>query len=276
MAYAQQSSIELSLRLTALTLLMRPMGPWWIRAAILGLATLALVTRHALLSPATWTAIAVLIVCRVVLDWPLADNHIYLLAYWSLAIALALGSLESARTLAASGTLLLGVAFLMAVVWKAILSPDFLDGRFFRVTLLTDPRFDPLVTTIGGLTGEEVDRNRDILAALPEGAELVDPPSLIEPPSFQRLVWASTTGVLVLEAAIAAACLASVMGLPLMPAHLALLLFCGITYAFAPVAGFGWLLLSIGCAITRGDQRLLRAAYVTMWLLVLGYAEIRA
>ena len=29
----------------------------------------------------------------------------------------------------------------MAVLWRAALSPDYVDGRFFRVTLLTDERF---------------------------------------------------------------------------------------------------------------------------------------
>jgi len=131
------------------------------------------------------------------------------------------------------------------------------------------------VTTVGGLQGAEVDRNREILAPLPEGAELLDPPALIEPPSFQRLVWASTGGILALETFVAAACLALAAGGSATPAHVTLLLFCVVTYAFAPVAGFGWLLLSIGSALTRATQHRLRAAYIGTWLLVLAYAEIR-
>jgi hypothetical protein len=57
-------------------------------------------------------------------------------------------------------------------------------------------------------------------------------------------------------------------------AHVLLLLFCAVTYAFAPVAGFGWLLLSMGTALCRSDQRVLRTAYVGTWLLVLLYSEV--
>jgi hypothetical protein len=267
--------MELSLRLTALTLLLRPMGPIGVRATILGLAVLALVVPRVLVSPFTWGALTLLIVWRIAWDWPLADNHIYLLAYWCLAIALALARPDARALLPVAAASLLGVAFAMAVLWKALLSPDFLDGRFFRVTLLTDERFIPLITTVGGLQSAEVDRNREILAPLPEGAELLDPPALIEPPSFERLVWASTAGILALETFIAAACLALAAGAPATPAHVLLLLFCVVTYAFAPVAGFGWLLLSIGSAFTRVNQHRMRAAYVATWLVVLAYAELR-
>jgi len=268
--------MELSLRLTALTLLLRPMGPWALRAAILSLAVLALLTPRVLLAPATWMALSLLIAVRIAWDWPLADNHIYLLAYWTFAIALALGHSSPANALARSSIVLLAIVFVMAVVWKAALSPDFLDGRFFRVTLLTDQRFDPLITSVGGLTAEDVAHNRMALAALPEGAELLDPPPLVETSSFRRLVWISTIGSLLLEVVIAVAGIATIAARTGTRAlHAALLSFCALTYAFAPVAGFGWLLLSMGAAPARPDQRVLRAAYVATWMLVLVYAEVR-
>ena len=56
-----------------------------------------------------------------------------------------------ATTLATSSRWLLGAAFAMAVLWKAVLSPDYVDGRFFRVTLLTDERFADAALLFGGL-----------------------------------------------------------------------------------------------------------------------------
>jgi hypothetical protein len=53
---------------------------------------------------------------------------------------LSLRDAQPAHTLAFNSRSLIGLAFTLAVLWKAVLSPDFLDGRFFRVTLLTDPR----------------------------------------------------------------------------------------------------------------------------------------
>ena len=65
------------------------------------------------------------------------------------------------------------------------------------------------------------------------------PPLFVEPPAFRWLADAATYGTLTLEAAIA--------GLYLFPwrvrlepaRHVLLLTFCLVTYAFAPVAGFG-------------------------------------
>src|SRR5262245_33531587 len=84
--------VPLALRLTALTLLLRPMGPWTVRPLILLCAGVALLSPRALLRPLTWYALAALIALRIAADWPIPDNHIYLLAYWCLAAALALGA----------------------------------------------------------------------------------------------------------------------------------------------------------------------------------------
>ena len=46
------------------------------------------------------------------------------------------------------------------------------------------------------------------------------------------------------------------------------------TYAFAPVAGFGWLLLVMGAAQTGEGDVWLRRAYVAAFLVVLFYSEV--
>ena len=51
-------------------------------------------------------------------------------------------------------------------------------------------------------------------------------------------------------------------------------MFCATTYALAPVAGFGWLLATMGLAQCRPDQRTLRGAYVAVFVLILLYTEI--
>jgi hypothetical protein len=267
-------SIALALRLTAIELLLRPMGPWGVRPLILVTAGFVLLFPRALGSALSWYALAGLVAARVIADWPLPDNHVFLLAYWCLAIGLALGAGTPARVLATSARLLLGLAFLLSVIWKAVLSPDFTDGRFFTVTLLTDGRFEHAVQVFGGLSKEELDINRQSLSALPEGAELLNPPPFIAPPAFTRLVWVSTWGVLGIEALLAVACLVPRDGWVHMARHVLLLGFCGVTYAFAPVAGFGWLLLAMGVALTSPSERILRAAYVGTWFLVLLYSEV--
>jgi hypothetical protein len=266
--------IDLALRLTLIVLLLRPMEPWFVGAFVLLLALLGLVG-IGLRAPATWLALAVLIALRLVVDWPLADNHVYLLAYWCLGVGIALRLTQPSRALAHTGRLLLGLAFVFAVLWKAVLSPDYRDGRFFAVTLLTDERFADSVRLFGGLSETELAESREYLMPLPEGAELLNPPRLHATRRFMWLVQASTWGGLALESVTALLWLAPIRRRALLRArHCALLLFCLATYAVAPVAGFGWLLLVMGLANSGDQQRALRAAYVATYCAVLLYAEV--
>jgi hypothetical protein len=262
------------LTLTAIILLLRPLDVWWVAPFVLAAACLSLISRAVRRAPITWLLVAALIAARLVFVWPLSDNHIYLLAYWCLAIGLALTAPASAPTLATSSRWLLGAAFALAVLWKAVLSPDYLDGRFFRVTLLTDERFADASLVFGGLSREQMAVNREFLAPLPEGAELLEPPSFVEPPRLRAFAAVATWGGLGLEALIAL--------LNLVPAavrlqgarHLSLLVFCATTYALAPVAGFGWLLAAMGLGQCTGAQRTLRVAYLAVFILILLYSEI--
>lgn len=267
-------SSEIVLRLTALILLLRPMGPWGVRPFLLGLAGLAVVMPRVLRSPATWYALSILIGLRIVADWPVPDNHIYLLGYWCLALALALGDREIAKVLKRSSSFLIGLAFLMAVLWKGLLSPDYRDGRFFSVTLLKDGRFEETTLLFGGLTRLQLKEARDYLQPLPAGAEWVEEPLLAKPKSFKVLTTVSTWGLLFCEALIAGAFLIPLARRLVPMRHLLLLSFCIVTYAFAPVAGFGWLLLTMGLASCGSEHRWLRAAYITVWGLVLFYEDV--
>jgi hypothetical protein len=268
------SHLDTSLRLTAIALLLRPMGPWFVRPAVLAAAAIVLVSPRALRSPAVWLAVAVAIAIRIADDWPLADNHIYLLGYWALAIALALRERDASPTLAFSSRWLVGLAFTFAILWKAVLSPDFLDRRFFRVTLLTDPRFGEAAMLVGGISAEQLDANRGALAPLPHGAELLDPPQIVESPRLQTFATVTTWGILFLEASVAILMILPTERVIVPLRHATLLAFCGVTYAFAPVAGFGWSLLVMGLAQVEDRQIWLGRMYVAAFLAVLFYSEL--
>jgi hypothetical protein len=268
-------AVETPLRLTLIILLLRPMGPWYVRSFLLLLATLGLIAPAVLRAPATWLALALLVGARIFADWPLPDNHIYLLAYWCLAAALSLRDATPSVAIARSSRLLIGLAFLCAVLWKTVLSSDYVDGRFFRVTLLTDDRFADVARLAGGLGEADLAENRAYLTPLPEGAELLDPPALHEPRGLRWLAQIATWGGLTLEAIVAAMFLLPRPGrLMSQCSHASVVLFCMATYALAPVAGFGWLLLAMGLASTERKERAWRRTYVTAFLLVMLYAEI--
>jgi hypothetical protein len=263
------------LTLTAIILLLRPLDVWWLAPWALAAACLSLAVPAVRRAPTTWLLVAVLIAARVAVVWPLSDNHIYLLAYWCLAIGLALTGPAPAATLSTASRGLLGVAFVLAVMWKAVLSPDYTDGRFFRVTLLTDERFADAALVFGGLTRDQMDVNRTYLEPLPEGAELLTPPPFIEPPRLKAFAVVATWGGLFLEALVATLCLIPGRGRIELARHAALLTFCVTTYALAPVAGFGWLIATMGLAQVRSDQRWLRGAYVAAFVLILLYTEVQ-
>src|SRR5262245_2095941 len=266
--------LDLALRLTAIALLLRPMGGWLVRPVMLAAAVLFLVSARALRMPALWLGVSIAIVCRIAADWPLADNHIYLLAYWCLAIALSLRAADAHTTLAVNSRWLIGLAFGFAVLWKAVLSPDFVDGRFFRVTLQTDPRFGEPAMLIGGLSATQLDANRNALSPLPQGAALLNPPAVAEPPRLRLLANLFPWSALAMEASVAVLMIVPTTRAVEISRHAALLTFCLLTYPFAPVAGFGWLLLLMGVGQTGDRQIWLRRIYITAFIAVLFFTEI--
>jgi hypothetical protein len=268
-------TLDLPLRLTLIILVVRPMGPWFTSVSLLLLAMSGLIHTGMLRAPALWLGAAALVTAHLAIDWPLPDNHHYLLAYWLLGIGIALRLPDPPRALAWTAGLLVGLAFLFAVLWKAVLSPEYLDGRFFAVTLLTDERFEDLVQLLSGLSLAELAENREYLTALPEGAELMDPIPFHETARFRGLVMALTWGGLLLESAVAVLWLARTwLGRVGWAPHVVLLAFCVATYAVAPVAGFGWLLLAMGLSVTAPHQRALRGAYVAVFAMVLLWSEV--
>ncbi len=261
------------LRLTLLILLLRPPGGGAARGLTWLVAGLALVVPSLTRSAIVWLSLAGLVLARLVLDWPLSDNHIYLLFYWCLGIGLCLAVPSPLDALSRMSRWLIGTAFLCAILWKGILAPDFLDARFFRVTLVTDERFADLARSIGGLTDAQLEANRAALVALPQGAELLDGPVLVEPPALRRLGLALTWGGLLLETLIAIAFLSPWPAVLHGARHVLLIVFAAVTYAAAPVAGFGWLLAAMGLAQCGSGQYAIRLGYLGAFVLVLVYAE---
>jgi hypothetical protein len=262
--------MTLALRLTLLLLLLHPVGSGWLRPSILALAAAGLVLPGALRHPALWFALALLGAWRVVAGWPLADNHAYLLIYWCLAIALARLAPDPERALAWNGRALVALVFAFAVLWK-LLSPDYLDGRFFRVALVEDRRLEPFATVLGGLDRAQLLERRAFVARHVDGPALQGkvPP---EPARLRTLALAATWLTFALEAALALAFLAPPGGREWLR-HALLLFFCATTYAIAPVASFGWLLLAMGISQCEPAARRTRLAYLGVFAVLIFYAR---
>jgi hypothetical protein len=278
-AAAAPEAIDLALRLTLLDLILRPVGNWAVRPLLLGLAAVGLLRPAWLRAPSVWLVLAALAGARVALDWPLADNHAYLLAYWCLAAALALLSKEPNAALAGNARLLVGLVFAFACIWKFVLSDDYLNGTFFQITLLTDPRFEGFTQILGGLDLVAIEQLRAVLERHRDAVPGDPGGGVVLPAGLVTLAAAATWWNLAINAAIAVAFLWPFRGWPGARTsanlrHVLLLVYCVVTYAIATVDGFGWLLLAMGAAQCHPSSRCLRGAYIGAFVLILVYREV--
>jgi hypothetical protein len=261
---------ELALRLTLLALLLGPVGGRWARPLVSLLAAAGLLVAPLRRSALWLGALLALAAWRVASHYPLGDNHAYLLAYWLLALLLASRARDGDAVLAWNARALIAGVFAFATLWKLWLSPDYLDGRFFLVTLVDDSRLEAFTRLAAGVGAEQLAALRELVREHQDGLRVprTDDPAL--PGRLVALAQILTFALLALEAAVALAFLAPLRTRLSRLRHAALLGFCAAVYPLAPVAGFGWLLLSVGVAQCEPERRRTRLAYLAVfaWVLV--------
>jgi hypothetical protein len=208
-------------------------------------------------------------------DRPLADNHAYLLYYWCLALCASLVVRDHGAALARHGRLLIGLAFTCATLWKAVLSPDYLDGTFFRVMLMADQRFEASVRFVSGLNTEQLAANRRLLEAerLPDMGRPAAH-TLVEPVRLTLFAQVATWWTVCLEATVALTFLWPRRGWVARQRHLVLAVFCATIYAIAPVVGFEWLLLVMGVAQCEPERTVVRSVYLMLFFVLLVYQAL--
>jgi hypothetical protein len=262
--------MELALRLFLLVLILDAPIFWFQRLPLQIAAGLALLFPALARDARVWAGITLLTAWPLVWNWPFSDNHDYLRALAALAATLALAGPEPAAALRRSARLLVGFTFFFATLWKVVISPDWLDGTFFRVTLLADPRFHDLAVLAGGVTWEALDAFDAALTAFLSGTGAW-PGAFVEPPGLAPLAYALTAFTALIEAAITLAFLWP----RLAPWRNGLLLaFGATTFAFATVRGFGFLLMALGLAQCEDDERRARLAYVATLFLIEAYRAV--
>jgi len=262
---------ELGARLTCLTLLLSPIGDWYIRPVVLCLSAAGLFFREFWRSRWLWLALAVLTNLRALLDWPLADNHAYLLGYWCIAVAGATWC-DDLPSLSRNARLLIGLTFALAA-WQKWTTANYTNDIFFLTTFLLDPRFEDFIVLFTSLDYDQIDGARQYL----EGDYRLGPPSealpFELPLSLVLLARASTLWNLFDQALVGAAFLLPPARWPGRVRDALLILFCFVTYAVAPVASFGWLLLAMGMAQSKGSSSV-RVWYLTAFAALVFYNEV--
>ena len=214
--------------------------------------------RPALLhQPWLWAALFAGVGLRQLLTWHTLDDHVVATTYWCGAVALGLGARDRRATLATSARFLVGALFAFAAGWK-LLSGQFVDGTFFRYTLLFDDRFEVIGSVLGGTTDAVRAASLAPASALLGGAG--GEVALREGSNAVGLAQVMTWWGIAVEVAIAVAFLLPLPAAWQWTRHATLVAFAATTYLVVPVGGFGVLLLVLGSAQATSDR--LRTAYV--------------
>jgi hypothetical protein len=263
--------MELALRVLLLVLLLDASLFWFQRLPLQIACGLGLLLPGLARDARFWAALTALTAWPLFWNWPFSDNHDYLRAFAAVSVALALAARDPGVSLRTSARLLIGGTFFFATLWKLVLSPDFVDGTFFRVTLLSDPRFHDLAVLAGGASWETLDAFdaalREFLAGRPAGW----PGAFVEPGGLRPLALALTLFTGVIEVAITAAFLWPRLA---RWRNALLIAFGASTFAFASVRGFGWLLMALGVAQCEDDERRARIGYVVTLFLIEIYRSV--
>jgi hypothetical protein len=219
----------------------------------------ALPNPSVVMSPWFWAVAFLGLGVRQLSDWHTLDDHIVASTYWCGAVALGLAGHDRHSTLASSARFLIGSLFAFATVWK-LGSGEFIDGRFFRYTLLFDDRFRTIAHLVGGTSDVIDESNHHATQTLVDASTTGGAVVLREGSRNVGVAWAMTIWGVVIETAVAVTFLVPLRRHWGWLRHAALVAFATTTYLVIPVGGFGVLLLVLGSAMAETPRA--RAAYV--------------
>ena len=265
---APERRFELVAVMTLVLLIMYTLSTWYMQAGVLCLSVMALLHRPLVRSALLWFGITLILAAGHYQGWFHIDNHKYLITYWCFAVALSRLAADPASFLAFNGRLLIGLAFLFAVLWKLI-SEDYMSGAFFEATLLQDSRFHGIAEVVGGASPAGLNGNLSDMSRL---RDFGDPSVGIAVNTGSRIALLAqfmTWWTIGIEAVVAACFLwPKDRGLSKWrdPILLAFLL---TTYPLAPVVGFAWVLTAMATAQCSDRFRYGPVLYTAAFLAVM-------
>jgi hypothetical protein len=266
--------LDLLIRATLLVFLIGPnlIGiEWQYKLLFQAAAVIGLVAPAVGRSGPFWLGMAGAMLFKTLDHMWMQDNHVFLLTWWCLALALARYSEASDRVVAINARLLIGLSFFFAVVWKGILSPDYMRGDYFHYTFLTDDRFSKLGTLFCEMEASQLQKNYQAVAQLADFRMDVSSVPLQGTPSLRTLAIVVTWWTVFIEGVLAVLFLVPTRWRISRWRDGALLLFAWTTYLAAPVKTFGWTLVTLGLAQCPREARRTRICYLLTYPILLLY-----
>lgn len=241
-SFAQIDLVDLIARFSLLLMLFYSGHYWFTEIPLSLLFILSFIFPKLSKSSQFWFAAFSFSFFEVVFYWHSADNHMFLITYWflSLAIIFTRPTVEHLPLLRTHGKTYLVGCMLFAVLWKVTAS-DFASGEFFEFTLLTDKRFFYFARVLTDISGANLLANQVLFADFfltPESTV-----KLFSTPTLERVAAFMATFTILIELLIPLAFLFLGNGRRNWIAHMALVTFVLATYPAASVIGFAWLLI---------------------------------
>ena len=217
-----------------------------------------------------WTFLTLLFSIKTYLNWWTQDNHLFVLTFWILIITVGQWR-KDIDFIKTNGRLLIGGAFFFATLWKGLLSPDYISGDYFYFTFSTDKRFQQEALLISGEHPNTLNRNIADLYRVRNGQK--ESSSLHENKKLRLATLIITWWTVLIEGLLALCFLAPLKTRLSQSKDWVLLFFSITTYFAAPVATFGWTLLSIGVGQIKSSERTKLLLYLLCSFLLFAYAD---
>jgi len=266
-AASQMGRLEISLLLTLLLLVFYPPRYVYISLPLSVIAIAAIVLPTLRHNRYVWLFAAFLVGAVSLSNWHSTDNHKYLLCYWCLAIFCSFSTKDPEQSLAQIARWLIAAVFSIAVLQK-FLSSDYLNSDFFYFELLFDKRFSGLAQYVGGIQEFINDLNTSARHALVNYDSALIAVKLSSNSSLLYLAKFITWWNFLIQVMIAVSFLAPTQTWLAKWRHPMLLVFLFCTYLFAPVIGFGWVLIILGIAQLDPAATRTRLLYLLAFILL--------
>jgi hypothetical protein len=264
-AFLGLGTLEQACLLTIPVLLLYGAVDWYVSVPVSMLAIAALLFPRVRSNRGLWFTMACFLLAGALIAWARADNHKYLIAYWTLAVALATRARDPDQQVALSARLLIGFTFAFAIAWK-LTTPDFATGEFFHYSLLFDARFSTKVVALGGLEPSAAEVNRIAREALTSPTSGLENARVATNSTITALAAVLTTWTLVIEGIVALTFLCPPSWRIARVRDAALMAFTLTAYAVAPVLGFASVLTAMAFVQCERDRVRTRSAYLLVFL----------
>jgi len=262
-----QPRAMLVLRLTLLLMIFHGASSWMLAIPVKVLCGLMLLSPTLMVAQLPWLIIAGAAIVVNAMHWYTIDNHKYLITYWCIVCALAVGTRDPDKVLMTNARALIVLVFGFAVFWK-VYAGQYLDGSFMHFTFLQDGRLETPARVIGGLAADTLPGNYrmgSLLRAVPWNESQV---TLASSEALRLVTLVASYWTLLIEIAVPLAFLVPAASWLGKWRHALLMVFIGTTYFLLPVLGFAFMLTLLGIAQCGPSMRKTRICYLLLFVFV--------